>query len=715
MATLILTAVGTAVGGPIGGAVGAILGQAADSALFAPKPRQGPRLGELAVQTSSYGTAIPKIFGTMRVAGTVIWSTDLIERRGTTGGGKGRASTINYGYSASFAVALSARPVVEVRRIWADGKLLRGAAGDFKARTQFRLYSGDEDQAPDPLIAAAEGGGTPAFRGIAYAMFEELELADYGNRIPSLTFEIVADPAAVDGAVLAAELGRGALTPSASPSVLGFAATGDSIRGAIEDLSELLPLTFADDGDTLLVGSPTALGEPLPQRHEAQRRELVRRAASSVAGEVSLTYYDASRDYQTSLQRAVRPEADTTAVERLGLPAVLDAVAARAMAERRLDAVLAGREKATVTCNWACAGLKPGTLVELEGESGRWRVERWTLGRQEVKLELRRSPAQTEASGGGASGRAQAQPDLPHGPSSLSLIDVPLPSASGGPGIFAMAAGTSPGWRRAELSASFDDGASWTDIGRTAAPGILGTAVSALPAFGSTLLDLANSLDITLLHDDMTLLYASDDGLVGGANLALVGDELVQFGVADRIGVATWRLSRLLRGRRGTEWAAPLHAAGEPFAMIGNDSCLPVPLPPGVSEGAFLRLLAEGPGDETAVEADLSLCLESAKPPSPAHLRIKPLSGGDTLISWVRRSRLGWAWSSGGDAPLGEEAERYRLVFTGAIGERTLETAEPSYLYAAEERAADGDGDVLVQVMQLGSSALSRPAAITIS
>ena len=138
MATLVLTAVGTAVGGPIGGAIGAILGQRADAEIFKPKGRQGPRLGELAVQTSSYGTAIPQLFGSMRVAGTVIWATDLKEDRTSAGGGKGRPKTTNYSYSASFAVALSGRAIGGVSRIWADGKLLRGAGGTSRPRP----YSG---------------------------------------------------------------------------------------------------------------------------------------------------------------------------------------------------------------------------------------------------------------------------------------------------------------------------------------------------------------------------------------------------------------------------------------------------------------------------------------------------------------------------------------------------------------------------------------------
>jgi hypothetical protein len=36
---------------------------------------EGPRLGDLSVSSSAYGMPIPIIYGTMRVAGNMIWST----------------------------------------------------------------------------------------------------------------------------------------------------------------------------------------------------------------------------------------------------------------------------------------------------------------------------------------------------------------------------------------------------------------------------------------------------------------------------------------------------------------------------------------------------------------------------------------------------------------------------------------------------------------
>ena len=123
MATLAFSAIGAAMGGPVGGAIGALLGQQIDRSALAGSRREGPRLDELRVSTSSYGRAIPRNCGRLRAAGTIIWATDLVESSETSGG------VTTYHYSVSFAVALSSRPLAGLGRIWADGNLLRGEDG----------------------------------------------------------------------------------------------------------------------------------------------------------------------------------------------------------------------------------------------------------------------------------------------------------------------------------------------------------------------------------------------------------------------------------------------------------------------------------------------------------------------------------------------------------------------------------------------------------
>jgi len=714
MATIILTAVGTVVGGPIGGAIGAAIGQHIDqSVLFAPKARHGPRLGELAVQTSSYGTPIPKIFGAMRVAGAVIWSTDLIESRSTGGGGKGRPKTVNYSYSASFAVALSARRVLSVKRIWADGKLLRGAAGDFKSACEFRLHEGGEDQAADPLIASAEGAGqTSAFRGMAYAVFENLQLEDYGNRIPSLTFEIEADIGPIAIGAIAEEISAGAITPGETPSLAGFAAGGDSVRAAVEALADALPLSLADDGLTLRLTAEAGESLPLPPADESGPRQIVRRGLAAMPGEASIAYHDLERDYQTGLQRAVR--AGGRSADRRALAAVLSAGGAKALAEYRLAASWAARVTATINTAWRASPLRPGSHVAVEGLAGRWKVKRWTLGPMVVTLELVRTPAAPPPTLAASPGRATGEPDLLHGQTLIRLLDLPLGDGSGGkPLLFVAAAGAEEGWRRAALSTSYDSGESWQAAGGTAAAASIGTALTVLPPAGSALFDRDSTIEVELANDAMWLEGRSDDALVDGANLAAVGDELIQFGDAEPLGDRRFRLSRLLRGRRGTEWAAADHEVGDDFTLIEPERLVVVEAPAG-SPGGEARITAAGVGDlPGAASASIEIAGATLRPPAPVHLTARETGSGDLDISWVRRSRHGWSWLSGSETPLAEEAERYRLVIFGAGFERNVEPHSPFYLYSAAQRAEDGPGPVEIAVSQLGTFAASRPALLT--
>ncbi|WP_010545104.1 phage tail protein, partial [Sphingomonas elodea] len=328
MATMVLTVAGGLVGGPFGAQLGGMIGGAIDrQLLFKPAAREGPRLADLRVQTSSYGTTIPKLFGTIRVAGCVIWATDLIEHRASQSGGKGQASTNIYSYTASFAVALSSRPVLGVGRIWADGQLLRGAAGDFKVRTGFRLHRGGEDQSVDPLIASIEGiGRAPAHRGLAYAVFEDLELASFGNRIPQLSFEVIADagPVAI-GAIAAALVPLSA--EAVAPPVAGFSAS-DTVQGTLDALCTAAGAWLHDDGGplALLAGTGTAVALPDGGAREVggqgARGRRVIAAPDTAPRRLSIGYYDPARDYQAGVQQARRPGGGVRET-RIDLPAGL--------------------------------------------------------------------------------------------------------------------------------------------------------------------------------------------------------------------------------------------------------------------------------------------------------------------------------------------------------------------------------------------------------
>src|ERR1700689_5103336 len=125
MASLILSIAGEAIGAAvgsfdvlgfaisgaqIGGAIGAFAGSLIDEALAPGQHIKGPRLTDIALQSSSEGAAIPRLFGRARVAGQLIWATEFLETaNNVSSGGKGltpKVTETEYSYSISFAVGL---------------------------------------------------------------------------------------------------------------------------------------------------------------------------------------------------------------------------------------------------------------------------------------------------------------------------------------------------------------------------------------------------------------------------------------------------------------------------------------------------------------------------------------------------------------------------------------------------------------------------------
>ncbi|MCU4182230.1 glycoside hydrolase/phage tail family protein [Bosea sp. BH3] len=206
MATLLLqvagSAFGSALGGPIGGAIGQALGGLAGASIDQAwlggsggnKTVEGPRLKEVNGLAATEGAAIPRVYGRARLGGQLIWATRFEEEVSvsitrTKSGGKGGRSQksyeTTYSYYANLAIGLCEGEISFVRRIWVDGRELDIAT------VGMRVHHGHEAQAPDPLIAAKEAGEVPAFRGLAYVVFERFPLADYGNRVPQFDFEVV--------------------------------------------------------------------------------------------------------------------------------------------------------------------------------------------------------------------------------------------------------------------------------------------------------------------------------------------------------------------------------------------------------------------------------------------------------------------------------------------------------------------------------------------
>lgn len=719
MATLILTAVGTAVGGPIGGAIGGFIGSQVDAEIFGGGSREGPRLKELSVTTSSYGQPIPRHFGRMRVAGTIIWSTELMETASKEGGGKGQPSTRTYSYSASFAVALSSTPIGRVGRIWADGNLLRGASGDLKAAGAMRTYLGMGDSPVDPLIAADRGTEAPAFRDCAYLVFEDLQLGDFGNRIPALTFEIFA--------LQDDTISLGQLVPQSAnvsgdvvlENARGFSDEGGALGSSLAAIDRVFPLICVTTADGLSFASTDllpalvpVLPEQLSIRDSESADERHKQRGETLGREpLALRYYDESRDYQPSVQRALglRPEGRETIVN---LPAAMTAGGARQLANSNAHRSRWHDEQVVWRIGELNPQIGPGSVVRLPDINGFWLVKSWEWFDRGIELNLERLAPQLGAAVPSDAGMANTPVDVEASPTLLSAIEVPADGTSGSSSsvLFAVPSATSSGWRGAALFV--DQGGTLVGIGSTGTQrAVAGLLVAPIGSSAGTLIEPAATLEVELPAEDLSFESTDLAGLAMGENRLLIGSEIIQFLEANQVGPYRWNLSGLLRGRAGTEEAAKMgHKTGTLAVLI--DDRLTALDPALVPSAAGTRIAAIGLGDNEAVFAELQNAGLSRRPPNPVHARLTVLPDDSWELCWTRRARGQWGWADESDVPLVEEQELYTVSFGPSGAPHTAwGVAEPRIVMSLTERMAliADHGPESLWVRQLGTFGQSAP------
>lgn len=143
--------------------------------------------------SARYGLTIPLVFGKMRVAGKIIWLNKVTQQQQVMSVKqlfkhserlKITQENIQFNYYLSFAVAICEGEISSIGRIWHGDELID--IGKYK----YRLHKGSENQMPDPLISSIHGSECPAFRDLAYIVFEELPLADFDHTIPNFSFEV---------------------------------------------------------------------------------------------------------------------------------------------------------------------------------------------------------------------------------------------------------------------------------------------------------------------------------------------------------------------------------------------------------------------------------------------------------------------------------------------------------------------------------------------
>jgi hypothetical protein len=180
-----------------------------------------------------------------------------------------------------------------------------------------------------------------------------------------------------------------------------------------------------------------------------------------------------------------------------------------------------------------------------------------------------------------------------------------------------------------------------------------------------------SQFDVELLSG--TLSSVTDVALLNGANVACIGDEIVQFRDATLISGTTYRLKGLLRARLATNDVATAHVADERFVLLTPQSIrrIQVDAIDAIDERARWTYIANTLGGRRDISYYQTISHEARalRPLSPVLLSAVRGANNVYVIQWTRRARINAAWEDGRDVPLDEEREVYDVEVTTTSGD----------------------------------------------
>jgi len=422
--------------------------------------------------------------------------------------------------------------------------------------------------------------------------------------------------------------------------------------------------------------------------------------------QIRLHYMATSRDYQDAEQDSeFRLSTKATNPVDVSLPLCLDDTQALQCANVLWAAAWASRSSHTLSVDqaWLNLDLADCIGVPIDGVIQRLRIVSDTLASGVLrKLSCVRDDGGAYISFAVAAAPARSPLPLTFvAPASFELLDLPcLQDSDSDPGFYVAAQRLNGvgAWKGASIYKSIDGGSTYTLVSTVITEAALGTLGSAVAPSQAFTWDTTTLIDVTVASNAITFEGRSDAAVLAGANAAAMGAdgrwEIVQFAIATQIDPTHWQLSRLLRGRRGTEHVMGTSQVGDTFVLVSGGDLARIVLQ-STEIGALrdYQVAAIGLPISSAVTQAFTGHGQALVCFSPVDAIADLQSDGDILISWIRRSRLGRTLMSGVDIPLGEATESFSVDILEAASPhtvlRTLASSTVSVLYTHAMQETD--------------------------
>lgn len=607
-----------------------------------------------------------------------------------------------------------------------------------------RIYEGNYEQLPDSAIeadvdAAQGAGSTPAFRGRFLVVLEDFNISKYGS-VPSFTMlvehteldtlgeildyladEVGIEPGDRDFSAFDALECRGYVINQRQSRRLAFEVLGlaynaefyESVDGKLTGLllGGASLQTVAADHLGALEGEGASEGETVATLDNRLLDEI------QLPRVLNITGFDPAKDYEKTAQPAYRMTGFAVGEETIDLPMTLTADELRRIAERSIYRRHVEGSLATASLPPTYGWLDPAQVITVtaDGITHRLRIQS-IQGALPGALNFSFVEDQAEVftqtiSGGSGGGYTGPTVEVPVESIAFLFDVVNLRDGDNLPGYYAAVGpkASNGAWRGAGLYE--DRGAGYELVQSFLTPAMIGVTATALAAAPGDAWDYSSTVDVDL-YGSGSLESVTEAQVLGGANACLIGVEVLQFATAAKLGGYSnrWRLSTLLRGRRGSDYASTAGTgSGSRFALLDSSVVFLEKALADRNVATSFKAVTSGLALADTAATSFTWDCQNMKPLAVVEIAGARDGGNNLTLTWVRRSRIGQdtPYDTGADPPIGEETEAYEVdVMSGVTVLRTISATSPTASYTAAEQTTDGltPGDpVTVRVYQISA------------
>jgi hypothetical protein len=577
-----------------------------------------------------------------------------------------------------------------------------------------KIYTGDDTQLPDSTMEAFLGvGEVPAYRGLCYFVFDELQLADFGRAIPTFRVRVEVQrngkPPTVADIIVdlcdAVGLNNGTdfkVNPTLENMQLGGFAISRiaSARQSIEQLQVMHPFDVIEAGDKLVFRNRDRLPVGIidwddMRAHTRGSLEIGNKLERThiddpqLPKSIKISFQDASRDYSSNQVKATRSMTRSTSVQTQDLPISSTPTVMKKAAETAMTILMAQRNGYAFKLPAKYLRFQVGDVVQLPVKKGQYRTVRLTqadIGTNFIMDVKAVDHVLTE------SGIAAIAMD---GDSIISTVNYPAdtrvhvldcPSLTDDEldtGVYVVFSADTSNWDGGALYRDILAGSSTPMFGTDASTPAgtewelqvtgteyvaSGTVLNLLPPpISVDTLDTETEMKVIFWTANPSFVSQTYESMLGSTdNVFMVDGEIIQAQTVQQIDAQTFIFTNLLRGRRGTDYAAYNHAINDTIVELRPDAIERWDIEPEYVD-AQIDWRGATQGLDVMAQPTQSFVFEAnhLKAFGPAATEVMRLDDGELRMTLHPRARYGGQWLGGSTTTSPDKDEYTVYIYDG--------------------------------------------------